>query len=381
MAFFKNKNTETSGDPFLDALISISTNDTSTYVGLNSLHNSDVFSAINVIAGNIASSTIEADQHYLNKMLNIQPNGKNSAFSFWFCLIANLLLNGNSFAEIKPDKTLEIIPNNKMTVNYDDVSNTVTYNYGSNGSKMRQIAPDNILHFKVFSINGVSGISPLTSLNDELKIQKYGNRLLSGFFKSPSTGVLKVNKSDLSSDAKANIRDKFQSAMSDGYGLMVMDSSMDYDQIKIDQNILKLVNSNNWSTNKISSVFGIPSELLGVENEHSSVSQSLREMLMLGLSTYLNAITSELTLKFGEHGFKFDTQNIMPASPQENFNNTITAVNNGILTINEARGKLNLEPVKDGDTILASLNYTPLNNLENYQKNKGVEENGTQTND
>lgn len=50
----------------------------------------------------------------------------------------------------------------------------------------------------------------------------------------------------------------------------------------------------------------------------------------------------------------------------------VKGLQGGVLTTNEARARLNLPPVTGGDDIMASLNYTPLNNLVTYQdKQKG----------
>ena len=48
-------------------------------------------------------------------------------YHFKYALAANLLLNGNSFAEILPNHTLKFVQNNQMTVEQDDVSGALTY--------------------------------------------------------------------------------------------------------------------------------------------------------------------------------------------------------------------------------------------------------------
>lgn len=367
MSFFiQNKNTSPqadSSDAFLDALISLSSDDPSMFVGASALKNPDVLAGVNVIAGTIAGSKILCDSPIFSKMLNDAPSEHCNAFSFWYSLVANLILNGNSFAEILPGNHLNLLLNSKVTVKYDSDTGLVKYIYKSDNGTERQIAPDSILHFKILTTNGVSGISPLYGLQDAMQLQKNGDRLLNGFFNNPSTSVLKVHKTDLSADAKNAIREKFARANRNSLGTIVLDDSMDYSSIQIDTGLLKMVNSNNWAADKIAACLFIPSELLGVENAHSSIEQSLRIMFLQGLSVYLNAITSELKFKLKGYNYEFDTSSVMPAEQNEVYSNVFDGVKNGVFTINEARQQLNLPEIDNGDTVIVSSNSRSLNQL------------------
>lgn len=379
MSFFvQNTNTPLqadSSDAFLDALLSLSSDDPSMFVGASALKNSDVLAGVNVIAGTIAGSKILCDSPIFSKMLNDAPSEHYNAFSFWYSLVANLILNGNSFAEILPNHHLGLLLNSKMTVRYDSDTGLVKYIYKSDDGTERQIAPDSILHFKILTTNGVSGISPLYGLQDAMKLQKNGDKLLNGFFSNPSTSVLKVHKTDLSSDAKNAIREKFGQANRNSLGTIVLDDSMDYSTIQIDTGLLKMVNSSNWAADKIAACLFIPSELLGVENAHSSIEQSLRIMFLQGLSVYLNAITSELTFKLTDYNFEFDTSSIMPASQNEVYSSVFDGVKNGVLTINEARQQLNLPKITNGDNVIVSSNARSLNQLVQNNDSNNTDKN------
>ena len=379
MSFFvQNTNTPLqadSSDAFLDALISLSSDDPSMFVGASALKNADVLAGINVIAGTIAGSKIVCDSPIISKMLNSAPSEHYNAFSFWYSLVANLILNGNSFAEILPNHNLGLLLNSKMTVKYDSDTGLVKYIYKSDDGTSRQIAPDSILHFKILTTNGVSGISPLYGLQDAMQLQKNGDRLLNGFFSNPSTSVLKVHKTDLSADAKNAIREKFEQANRNSLGTIILDDAMDYSTIQIDTGLLKMVNSSNWAADKIAACLFIPSELLGVENAHSSIEQSLRIMFLQGLSVYLNAITSELTFKLKGDNFEFDTSSIMPAEQNEVYSNVFDGVKNGVLTINEARQQLNLPEIANGDNVIVSANSRSLNQLVQDNNSNNTNEN------
>lgn len=145
MSFFVKTSPPDNEKALEDALISLSSNDVNTYVSISALRNSDIFAAVNIIASDIASNPIECGTSIYETMLNQRPNEIMDGFHFKYALALNMLLNGNSFAEIKPNHTLKLIPNSQMTVDVDDESGQVTYTYSPNGRTKRNIAPDSIL--------------------------------------------------------------------------------------------------------------------------------------------------------------------------------------------------------------------------------------------
>ena len=68
--WFSKNTTTTNHDPFLDALVSISSDDPYAYVSPSNLRNSDVFTAINIIASDIASNPVLCDTDVINKEIN-----------------------------------------------------------------------------------------------------------------------------------------------------------------------------------------------------------------------------------------------------------------------------------------------------------------------
>lgn len=378
------------GNAFLDAVVSIQTDDSNVYYGANAIYNSDVFSAIRILASDVASSPIQLlrgetiakrDKYY--NLLNNKPNEIMDGFHLKFALMANLLLNGNSYAEIdNPDdpKEIKFVKNSSVTIKQDEDTGALVYEITDYKNHVRRVKPENILHFKYFSQDGVTGVSPLMSLRDELNIQKAGNKMLSNFYKSGinSNGILKVNKADLDADAKKNIRNEFEKANAGSQNssrTIVMDSSMEYTPLEVNSDVLKLVNSNDWSSKQIAKVFGLSTYQLGVEESHSSVSQTNLNYINGTLSHYFNVFTAELNFKIlgdaDKQSFSFNTDRLFSVDPETATENAIKAVQGGVLTINEARKKLNLPDVDGGDQLLVSLNYVHLDNMDNYQNSKG----------
>lgn len=372
-------NTDTSPQPdgssaFLDALLSMS-GDSDFYAGKSVLRNPDVYSAVSTISNTIASCPFISSTPLISKMLN-NPDVDNirSGFNFWSSVLTNLLINGNSFALIENGgHALRFIENNEVTVTIDTNTEQVHYYYSPNMQTTQEIAPSSILHFKILSMNGVSGISPLFSLKDSLNLQSIGNRTLENVFQSGIHGMLNVSKTDLSDEAKEGLRKNFQKIASSGIG--VSDDSIKFEQISVDEGLLKAIQTNNLASEKVASVFGLPSEVLGVENSHSSVSQSLKTLFLQGLTPYFEAIQSELNNKLSGYSISQDLSGILPTSFSDKAKTLVSLIQNGIMTPAEARQTLNIDKPDDSknkalNRYYASLNYSQLDNLSENDYNK-----------
>lgn len=354
MAFFKSntKQTVLTDDPVFNALISY-TDSGNGYISPAVLRNSDIFSAINIIASDIASNEVYCDVPVLNKMVNFTPCDYMEGWHFKYTLCANMLLNGNAFALIEDNHTLRFVPNSQMEVLQDDETGEVSYEYTPVNGKTISLDSKDVLHFKYATLDGVTGISPLYSLANEREIQDLADKLLIGFFNNGVIGakVLKVKNTNLSQEALDNIAQGFQNLKNGNAGVVALDDNMDLQNLEINSDILKLVNSNDWTTKQIAKAFGLPPEKLGVENEHSNQQMSNLQYLQGSLQKYFDCFTSELSFKLG-NDWKFDTSKLLSLDPTTQQANAIDGYTNGVLTLNEAREKIGLPEVNNGDSFI-----------------------------
>lgn len=385
MAFFKSRGfSTTSGDPFFDAVISYAATENTEYVGVNAIRNSDVFTAIKILASDIATNPIMLKENGIDVMdsnlyhlLNVQPNQFSTAFHFKFALIANMLLNGNSYARIKKlpngqPYELEFLPVSTMTVKLTD--NNIQYVYQSDDGSQYTLKKEDVLHFKYFTADGLSGISPLLALKKEIAMIDAGNNTLLNFFKQGinSSGILEVKQANLNAEAKQNIREKFEEANAgdeNAQRTIIVDSTMKYTPIQVNTEVLQLVNNNVYSTKQIAKAFGIPLERFGMELVNTSSEAANLSYLQNTLSHYFAVFTSELNIKLLSYpdniskSFAFNTNAILQVSEEKLIELLTKSVQGSMMTINEARKRLGLQPVEGGDTLIVSLNYAQINNF------------------
>lgn len=387
MGFFSNlfnakpEKRDDNSDPFVDALVSITSSDTGVFVGAGALKNSDIFSAIRKISGDVASTRIIYDDNStqgnrLTNLLNKAPNNNQNAWSFWFAEMASCLLNGNSFARIKRNNSGQVtallyIPNDEMTVTQNDQTGALTYHY-----KNQNLKSSEVLHFKCFTSNGFTGVSPIYALRDQISIQHSKDDTLANYFKNGYIGksILTIKGADLSAEAKNEIRDKFVNANNSASGVIVLDDNTTYSNLKVDESVLRIANETNWTTRQVASAFGLSPNLLGVEDEHSNNEQSMLNYIQSTLSYYFRCITSELDFKLASanYSFNFDTSNFFSTDPNTTnliHDMYINDVKGGIMTLNEARSKLGL-PAVDGGDRLQGAEQTTTDNTSALRKAK-----------
>ncbi|ANT40982.1 portal protein [Enterococcus phage SANTOR1] len=283
--------------------------------GEKALRNSDIFTGINIISGDLGQSKFrptknsEADEQFL-KMINKRPNNKQSHYMFMYATVANLILSGNSYALIHRDKlgvveSLEFVKPEQVNVIQNvttgEWSYDVTMDYGS---IMYKCKPDDILHFRITTVDGFLGRSPLLSLKDEVAMQSNGSKILSKFFANGvfGGGILKLKGGLVDNETKAKIRQDFEKAnggSTNSNGVIVLDESTEFQEYKMNTDILKLIQGNKFSTQQIAKVLGIPLNRFGMELVNSTDSGANDIYIASTISQYERAICDEIEIKTG----------------------------------------------------------------------------------
>lgn len=283
--------------------------------GEKALRNSDIFTGINIISGDLGQSKFrptknsEVDEQFL-KMINKRPNDKQSHYMFMYATVANLILSGNSYALIHRDKlgvveSLEFVKPEQVNVIQNvttgEWSYDVTMDYGS---IMYKCKPEDILHFRITTVDGFLGRSPLLSLKDEVAMQSNGSKILSKFFANGvfGGGILKLKGGYVDNETKAKIRQDFEKAnggSTNSNGVIVLDESTEFQEYKMNTDILKLIQGNKFSTQQIAKVLGIPLNRFGMELVNSTDSGANDIYIASTISQYERAICDEIEIKTG----------------------------------------------------------------------------------
>lgn len=375
------------------------------YSSVKAIENADIFTAINTIASDISSLPIKVtDGSYNNNLeleylLNTEPNSVLSGKNFIYILIVNSILNGNAYAQIEREENgvpvgLHYISNDRVQ-NIKKKSNSsfnTEINYeirqlGDSG-KTKSIPSQDILHIKPFTTDGFIGRSPLIALKDDIETQSNSKKFFSNFFKNgtQSGGIIKV-AGDLNSDDKEAVREAWQQANSgsdNAHKIIVLDEGTTYDPIKVDTEILKLINDSKHNTIQVAKVLGMPLHKMKIETHSVSLEQANSDYVINTLNSYISALESELNRKLfadkalrQNNKIKFNTDVYKYSDAKTKVENIRAQVELGILSINEGREMMNLAPIDGGDRYIQSLNFMDSTLINEYQLKRvdGIQKN------
>lgn len=398
MSFFQSLSSNVSYDEYVSSVIAGTLEP--TYIGVSALKNSDVLTATSIIAGDIArfpllkknlNEEIVEDKD-LNYLLNVKSTKSVSARDWKFAMAVNAILTGNAYSRILRDPTngkaleFQFYRPSETTVEETDKHEIVYTFLDKTTGNTIVCKSEDVIHWKFFSHDTVLGRSPLLSLGDEISMQDGGTKTLIKFFRDGfSSGILKLNGSALSGEARKKARLDFEKMREGSVGgsPLVFDSTQEYTPLEIDTNVLQLITSNNFSTAQIAKALRVPSYKLGVNSPNQSVAQLMSDYVTNDLPFYFDAITSETALKIlnneerRQYRIEFDTRKVTGLSSEE----IRQLVNNQMLTPNQGLEQLGL-PKSDNpdmDRYQSSLNYVFLDKKEEYQAMKGGEENAEET--
>lgn len=354
-------------------LIAINDNSTLTTVeGKSALTNSDIYTGISILAKDISSAEFKTSNAHIYDLLNKQ-NTKTASFnsqSLWMGLIANALLSNNGYAQIVKNgdfiEEIRLLKTSQVTVLENDDQTILGYKVLTADNKTIELSSDEMIHIKPLSIDGKVGISPLFSLKSETSMINNGNKLLNSFFKKgiSTSGILKLSKgAQLNSNAKKEIRRQFEEANSGAQNsgsVMILDDTQDFKPFEVSYEILKMIQSNTYSTKQIAKALGIPLSRFGQELVNSSDTDANDIYITSTLHSWAIQIQQELFNKLNEEvevDFSYlrgyDKQTLLVKSIEKNNAD-------GLLTINELRAFYNLPTIENGDELYKNSASLPL---------------------
>lgn len=369
---------------------------TGSYVGISALKNSDILTAVSIVASNIARFPLMVideqtgepfDAGDLTYLLNKKPNSMLDGYHWKFIMTVNALLANDGVSRIVRDPVtqgpalIQYFPPSQVYIDDADV-NDIKYEFTPLGANKTIVEPaQNVIHFKFFTYDGIHGRSPLLSLRDEINLQESGIQTLTKFFQSGLKGGILKLKGKLNKQARKKAREDFEYAQQGATGgsPVVTDDTIDYQTLEVDTNILQLINSNNYSTSQIAKAMHIPAYKLGVNSPNQSVKQLNDDFIKSDLPYYFEPISSEIELKMltdkQRHQYKvqFDTRKETGMSVTDAKN----AVDGTLLSPNQALFRMGLPKNSnpDMDRMQSNLNDIFLDKKEEYQSVKGGDAN------
>ena len=392
-----------SGSPFLlGQSISGKSVDTTT-----ALQVSTVFSCVKILAESVAclplhvyrqdrQSKTLATEHPLYYLLHDAPNSEMTAYSFKETTMLHLLTSGNAYSQIFRDKlnrVMSLYPllPDKMTVKRDNTGKRIyTYRPATSENPHMTTSAEitmqeaDVLHIPALGNDGLFGYSPIAIARNAIGVALACEDFGAKFFQNGAkpSGILKVPH--VLKDPQ-KLSESWQAAYGGGNSgkTAVLEEGVEYQQLSVNQNDAQFLETRKFQIAEIARIFRVPLHMINELDRatFSNITQQSLEFITYTLTPYLvrleqgfnKALFSET--ERGKYFVKFSVEGFLRGDYETRMRGYSTAINQGILSVNEVRSLEDLNPLsaeEGGDYHLVNGNLAKLEDAgAAYQQKAG----------
>ena len=380
--------------------------------------NAIVYRCVNEISQGSASvefkvfdKDVELEEHPLKALLQ-KPNPVMAGVEFFQCMYSYLMISGNAYvlkisAGNQPPTELYLLRPDRIRITGKDNALPDAYEYIVSGVVKEKYAVDmesglsDVKHLKIFNpLDDYYGLSPLYSASldvdqHNLSAKHNVNLLQNGarpsgavVFKPRDESGMNVQLSESQRQQVINDLDMRFSGSQNAGRAMLLEGDFDWKEMGLSPKDMDFLQLKNMSTRDIALCFGVPSQLVGIPdaNTYSNMAEArlaLYEETIIPLLKRTESDLNEwLAPMFGERlRIQYDIDGI-PAMQERRkriYENVIKAVDSGVISRNEARERLDLEPIEGGDDVYINASLFPLGSAkdspldEEPQDDKSIE--------
>lgn len=331
----------------------------------------------------------ECKDHYLVPVLQVAPNEAMTPFVYRKLVETRRLILGNSYVWIYRDgygHPLETLPLPPGSCNPYIEPSTGKLWYIAQDPKTGQLYklhPEDILHYKGVSLDGITGLSLLSQAARVLRVEESRDQYEYAVYQNGGhpAGVLQTD-SDLSlrsvkrpDGTSVNYRDtirkewdRIHAGPGNAFRVAVLDNGLKYTPISMSNADAQFVQSKAVTVEDIARFTGVPQNLLftGKQSYNSNEQNSLdyvKYTLQPTVIQYEEEDSRKL-LTVSEQGAGLWLERNMMAELRGDTASRMAWHRGmreiGAISVNEIREKEDMGPVPGGDGLYASLNYVPL---------------------
>jgi HK97 family phage portal protein len=207
-------------------------------------------------------------EHDLYPILHESPNQFMTSMEWREAVSTNFDLFGNAFSEIARmgDRivALNVLPSQRMRIKVEE--DQLSYEYSLPGGGLKKYKPEEVLHFRNFSIDGITGLNPIEQQRDVIGLSISQANYQAAIYKNGGlpAGVLE-HPSKLTPEAVNNIRrswmDTHGGAENAGK-VAILWEGMKYNSLGMTAETAQLLESRKFQLSEVARMYGVPPHLI-----------------------------------------------------------------------------------------------------------------------
>lgn len=345
------------------------------YTKKNAIGLSAFFAATNLISNSIALMPISENQLNDNKRTVVENSNITPLFYNMFLtkfnvlkkIVEDVILKGNAYLYITRDeaghpKSLTYLRPSQVAIQYNELTQDLYYLVtSSNKVSKKKILDKDMCHFVMHSNDGVNGLSILSYATRTIDSANATEQSAKQFFDGGCSinGIIRL-KNPLVSDKQRNEIRQNWSQIHGGdncSGIAVLSGVEDFTPITSDPNKSQMLETRRFNVTEIARWFNINPILLGdlSHTSYSDIEQANIEFVQHTLLPWIEMLQNELTRKLIVNRKRYidlDENTLLKSNKTNMANYCKTLVSGGIMTPNEARIQIGLNPMEGADDLV-----------------------------
>ncbi|MEM6560031.1 MAG: phage portal protein [Planctomycetota bacterium] len=347
----------------------------------NALTATAVFACVKIIAEAVSTLPVHTISrsdgtklydHAVYRLLHDQPNEFMTAAGFRECFMANLLLWGNAYAFIEKDeqgRPTGLYPLRSSHTTPIRSGGQLVYQTTVTG-QAEYLPPDRVLHVAGFSLDGITGLSPIQQAKQSIGLSLATEKFAAKFFSNGGNLGGVIETPPMKDDAlKAFVASwkKSYTGLENSLKTAVL-PGMKYHRTGVEPESAQMIDTRVHQVREIARIYRVPLHMLGdlEKASYASIEQQAMDFYSGAVQPWIVKIEQEANRKLlleRERPLietKFNMDAMLRASTQERYAAYSTGRQGGWLSVNDIRRKENLPPVPGGDDLLEPLNMQPV---------------------
>ena len=311
---------------------------------------------------------VKARTHPLYRILNRRPNPEMTWFQYLQATVVHLLLWGNAFTWIDylGDEVIGLWPlaPDRMTVTFAP-DGTPVYRYVDMTGRSKEYTTANLMHFRVFSLDGFFGLAPLDYHRMTFDFEQAAGAYASGIYKNGGrpSGVLEY-PGGLKKEQVDDIRTSWNAMHGVPGRVAILHSGAKYSAVSVPLEQLQFIQAQKFTVEQIARIFGLAPHLIGAGDHptYASVEQQSLETRAYTLQPLVVSIerTIESALLEPPYIFRINLNGFERSDIRSRYLAYGQARQWGWASVNDIRELEDINRIGDqGDIYLTPLNMQP----------------------
>lgn len=302
--------------------------------------------------------------HKLQRLLNVRPNDWQTPFEFKQMIQGHLCLRGNGYAEKifnrRTGEVDQLIPRHPDRMEAYKLSNgRMGYTWRPLDGKPVKFIQDEIVHFRGFTWDGITGLNPIQYLRESVGTSLAAEAFAGTFFRNMArpSGIIK-HPGKLGQQARENLRDSFQQRYGAGnYGkVAVFEEGMEFQALSVAAKDMEFIEQRKFGVTEICKIFRVLPFMIGETEKSTSWGTGIEEQgigfrrytLMPWFTRWESVVLRDLVDDDVRYFAEFNADSLERADLTKRTESFAKRFQNGATTINEWRRAENMPPT-DGD--------------------------------